>query len=446
MAMVDGVEELLTILHRRFGHDANERQVASLMQTPEFFPLISDPAAQKEYFTLLRTLPADAPLVQTVVRHLMNKESYFFRDPPAMASLREHVLPALIDAAAETRVLRIWSAGCSTGEELYTISILLHELLPERDAWSIVLVGTDIDAGALNSAKRARYKEWSLRSTPPHERNRYFTYLPTDERYELRTIYLRDTAFALHNLADRDAVPPAPGCFDLVLCRNVSIYFSAAARDLLSRKLVSALSAGGVLVTGPSDARPTVELESRVLPGLIEYRKYSRAAAWSLGAIADVPRPAERRPTDPPPPPVLKLVKPVASVRVVARGAADLLDAARSCADRGELDAARRSVDQVIAADPLHAEAYLLRALLLATAGDAQNALADLRRVVYLDPHSVEAHLRLGLALERLGQRRAAIRAFRNAAASGGAESNGAGSDLQRLAAQRMTALLAEEP
>ncbi|HKP59210.1 MAG TPA: CheR family methyltransferase [Polyangiales bacterium] len=428
--------ELLQIFEQRFGHELTERQAALLLRA-------SASVFDQGDLALFRTLPADSSLVQAVVREVMNKESYFFRDPPTVDSLRRDVLPRLIEAASTSRVLRVWSAGCSTGEELYTLSILLHELIPDLESWSVVLVGTDIDARALAHAKVGRYKDWSLRTTSPEQRSQYFDYKPHLERYQLRPRYARAASFALHNLIDAHAPVPAPGCFDLILCRNVSIYFSRAAREVLARKLSSALAHNGCWIAGPSDPRPEVELEMRVLPGLIEYRKPPTGVQASRAITvrpASLPSPRVRAAAQRLPPPA----PTVAPAREAKRAPAEQqLQHARALADRAEVEGALRIIDQLLRDDPLLADAYLLRALLVAP--DDRRAIEDLRRVIYLDPASLEAYIHLGFGLERIGDRRGAIAAFRNAAALHAPEHSAASEELRRVAARRMTQLLAED-
>ena len=451
-------EELRAIFEQRFGHALGERQIARLLAG-----VGTDDV--RGYGALLRTLPAHSPLVQAAMRELMNKESYFFRDASTVESLREHVLPELIEAASASRVLRIWSAGCSTGEEIYTLSILLHEMLPELDTWQIALVGTDIDEAALAQAKLGRYKEWSLRATTPEQRSRYFEHVPRLSHHQLRARYRRDAVFSLHNLADRHAPVPAPGCFDLILCRNVSIYFSRAANAVLSEKLVGALASGGRWIAGPSDPRPELALGMRVLPGLIEYRREqlfdapsapepAHTASWSdaptlvLGrppeiavAAPRVPQAALRPST---PGDTWPGVGPAPGIGPTPSVSLDRLKRARAHADRSETESALRLLGELIADEPMFSEAYLLRSLLLAP--EDPRAIADLRRVIYLDPGSVEAHLRLGFGLERAGDRRGAISAFRYAAAlSDPTDHPSARAEMQRIAARRLTELLAED-
>ncbi|HMI93643.1 MAG TPA: CheR family methyltransferase [Polyangiales bacterium] len=277
------VSQLLDVLEQRFGHDLSTRQLARTLAGAGFLACDAHPERLADYLTLLRTLPLEAPLVQSLVQPAVDNDSYFFRDAPAMTSLREQILPSLLEAARATRVFRVWSAGCSNGEELYTLSILLHELVPNLECWRLELVGTDIDGRALAQARAAQYDERSLRATTPEQRARYFHYDPDVERYILQARYRRGTSFGLFNLVDASAPLPAPGRFDLVLCRNVSIGLTSAARALLDRKLQSALALHGQWIAGPSDPLPSCGLDVRVLPGMMAFRRAALRAEQADG-------------------------------------------------------------------------------------------------------------------------------------------------------------------
>jgi chemotaxis protein methyltransferase CheR len=233
---------LLSLLEEKLGHLIPERRFRQLNETVTSLATLSGYTSVNEYLTLARTLPVDSPLVQSLVHAVTNKESYFFRDAATMQSLREHILPEVIARAAETKTLRIWSAGCSTGEELYSLAILLQELIHNYDEWTICLLGTDIDEVAVRRARRGNYKRWSLRTTPEAERVRYFHCDPEKNSYELRKIYRQNVAFGLHNLADGTLNAPSPGTFDLIFCRNVLIYFGEKAQKIVHRKFRRALA------------------------------------------------------------------------------------------------------------------------------------------------------------------------------------------------------------
>jgi chemotaxis methyl-accepting protein methylase len=117
----------------------------------------------------------EADLLESLAAQLTVPETHFFRVAPQIAALHEQVLPSIISRAEPNRHLRIWSAGCSTGEEPYTVAILLRELLGDAAGWHLDLVASDLSRHALDVAREAVYSAWSFRDTPGHIQERYFT-------------------------------------------------------------------------------------------------------------------------------------------------------------------------------------------------------------------------------------------------------------------------------
>lgn len=459
----DPQRALRDLFERRVGHVLSERAAQEL--TDALYRLTKSCGFQStgQYLALLRTLPLDAPMVQALLQTVTNNETYFFRDPSSVQSLRDHILPGLIERAHDTRMLRVWSAGCSTGEELYTIGILLREMIPDGDFWNIALIGTDIDAAAIARARRGHYKQSSFRVTSDAERQRYFEPLG-DGSFALRRRFTRGAAFSFHNLTDPGQPPPAPGKFDLILCRNVAIYLHAEARTVLCQKIARALTPDGVWVSGPSDPVPAVGFSTRVLQGLLEHTTQNAEKHAAPGAarvpevsVADSP---DQQPTWRPPPgwcaapqnepaPLRRTLVP-ASAPMRCEPAAQqfepgsALDAARRLADKGDNQRALEVIGKVTEENPVEPEAYLLRALLFESAGSYEDACNDLRRVIYLDPSHGEAYLRLGLLLGRMRQPEAAVKALRNAMVLGYGDETPAASDLRRTAALQLMLTLRE--
>lgn len=263
--------KLGALVEARIGHALPDHRLASLeSQAPQ---LAKDAGRAKlnDYLSLLKTLPMDAPVMQSFIRAATNKESYFFRDEPTMESLRKHLLPQVISRCSLDKRLRVWSAGCSSGEEVYTLSILLRELIFDYGSWKVTLLGTDIDVAALERAKLASYKDWSLRSTSEADRLRFFTRDSKDGSYLLRPFFKQNVEFALHNLAGGFLSPPPPGKFDLILCRNVLIYFPDERQLAVFDLFRKSLNAGGFWVTAPADPLPKTPFTTTVLPGLLAH-------------------------------------------------------------------------------------------------------------------------------------------------------------------------------
>jgi chemotaxis protein methyltransferase CheR len=192
--------------------------------------------------------------LEALVEQLTVGETYFFRDPALVAALRTAVLPDILSRRSTDRALRIWSAGCSTGEEPYTIAILLQQRAQLED-WDVLLVGTDVNRASLRLAREAVYPAWSFRAVSEEFRQRYFRATRAPNTWQLTDDIRRLVRFGWSNLADEALAPPSAN-FDLIVCRNVTIYFDAARTQRLYHTLIDALAPGGWLVLGPSDPMP----------------------------------------------------------------------------------------------------------------------------------------------------------------------------------------------
>lgn len=195
---------------------------------------------------------------------LTTTESYFFRDQGQFSLLRETILPELIDRkrsqgtrhrgeAAPTLPLRIWSAGCSTGEEAYSLAILLRETIADWHDWHIVILGTDINQNTLTTAQRGIYSDWSFRHTEMHLRQTYFR--PHRDGWEILPEIRHMVTFRYGNLVQDPFPSPHSGLydFDLILCRNVFIYFDAETIRRVLQKFYASLVPNGYLITGHTE-------------------------------------------------------------------------------------------------------------------------------------------------------------------------------------------------
>jgi chemotaxis protein methyltransferase CheR len=359
-------------------------------------------------------------------------ETYFFRDRALFEALEEHVLPPLIESRRRqgSLRLRLWSAGCASGEEPYSLAILLDRLLPDLPAWSVTILATDINLDALEAARRGRYREWSLREAPPWAVERHFG-RRADGFFELDPRIRRMAAFAPLNLAG-DAYPSlltSTVAMDLVVCRNVLMYFTEDARRRTASRLAGSLLRGGWLSVAPVEVSvPGLErLETVSLGDCLLRRKSLRPADVMEGhepapwlsteapvAGADPSHPAEGAVPVPPPGRGGSDGPEPASGSVP--DPASLLDRARRSADGGDLEEARRICEDVLARDRLLAEAHLLLAVIRQENGEADAAVESLRRAVYLAPDSAAAQFLLGSLLVRRGRRWAGRRCLETAA------------------------------
>ena len=189
----------------------------------------------------LQALDQDQNLYDAFFKHLTINVSQFFRDANQWTTLRQKIVPLL--TAGKTSV-KIWSAGCSGGQEPYSMAIMLTEYFPTI---RFKVLATDIDENVLAQAKRGFYKKPDFASTPPELLQKYF--IPAQNGYQINDQIRQSVVFQKQNLLtdkfDRD--------FDLIACRNVVIYFTEAAKEVLYRKFVESLQPGGILFTGSTE-------------------------------------------------------------------------------------------------------------------------------------------------------------------------------------------------
>src|SRR2546430_1384388 len=194
------------LIERRAGLRLADRQTQGLDDAVAHLLTRTAHAGPRELYNALAR-DAGRDLVDSLAADLTVGETHFFRIGPQIQALQRTVLPDIIERRSAERRLGLWSAGCSTGEEAYTLAILLHDALPAHQTWDITLLATDINRRALDTAQQAIYGEWSFRDTPDLIRQRYFT--ATGKRWRLGEPVRRMVRFAPLNLV-ADAFP-SPG-------------------------------------------------------------------------------------------------------------------------------------------------------------------------------------------------------------------------------------------
>ncbi len=201
-----------------------------------------------EYARLLRTGSHGRRELEEAVDRVTVNETYFFREEYQLRAFAEEILPEL-RAEKDEKVLSLWSAGCASGEEAYTISMLLVEQGGFRD-WDVRIVGTDISRRVLRQASQARYRDSALRSTSALRRDRFFR--RAGNLWEVREDVRAPVAFARLNLV-QDEPLELVGDVDVLFCRNVLIYFDAAVRRRVVQSFYDRLAPGGYLLLGHSE-------------------------------------------------------------------------------------------------------------------------------------------------------------------------------------------------
>jgi chemotaxis protein methyltransferase CheR len=364
-----------------------------------------------------------------VASHLTVGETYFFRERATLDALTAHVLPELIRARRNggDRSLRIWSTACSTGEEPYSLAILLQQQLPDWQDWQITLHATDINEKALRAAAAGVYGPWSFRSCPPGFQERYFTRTP-EGRFELHR-QIRDlVTFAPMNLV-KDPFPT----MDLILCRNLLIYFTPQQAQALVKKLHAALADDGWLAVGPSECSSSLfsRFTTVNFPDAILYRKTERAESklsfesLHAGFLGVIPPEAAPEPTpELTAQPTAELAeREVAPLNAAGNApsptyhhpAITLAQKARTLANEGRLAEARRLSERWLRTDKLDHAAHYLHATITQELGDHGAARRSLQTTIYLQPDFALGHFALGTLARRESRHTEARRHFETA-------------------------------
>ena len=372
----------------------------------------------------LLSTPATRAQIEVLATHLTIGETYFFREKKTFTTIAEKVLPELIRARRHTRRLKLWSAACCSGEEAYSLAILLRQCLPDIDQWQISILATDINPKFLKKAAAGTYSDWSFRTTPPEFKARYFK-KRADNRYVVAPEIQAMVTFMHLNLVDD--VYPSPltstDSMDLIFCRNVLIYFSGEQNTAIVQKLHACLSDDSWMVVSPCETSQTLfaQFSTRNFPGVILYQKKKSQAPDSsstesvtenLAPEVAAPECAESDSHE----------KYDASIESVAAEPVEPpnekinnASIARALANQGKLEDALAACEHWIAADKLDASAQYLRGIILTEQNKTNEARQAFQCALYLRPDFVLAHYASGNLARNDGKSDVADKHFSNA-------------------------------
>lgn len=319
-------------------------------------------------------------LLDRLIDQVTVQETTFARDRGQLDAISWHGLLQAARAAGSP-IIRVWSAGCATGEEAYTLALLADEAFAPALA-PVDVLGTDISVAALAAAVAGRYGERAVRALAAPSRGRYLD-RQADGSYVVGERLRGLVRFRRHNLASDQFPPRGESAFDLVACRNVLIYFGHPLVGRVIESLDGSLRPGGLLMLGAADAlmRTTGRLADQL----------TGPAAPGGRAGRPLRRPLGRKP---------------------ARSREQRLAAALDAADRSDRDDALAQVASVLADNPLDADAHFVLGLVTLEAGEPAKAVVALRRALYADPVFWLAAFTLGRAHDALGDAPAARRAY----------------------------------
>jgi chemotaxis protein methyltransferase CheR len=347
--------------------------------------------------------------METLTAQLTIGETYFFRDEEFYSALREIVLPDILERRQSSKRLRIWSAGCAAGAEPYSLAIILMDEMAARIAgWQVDIYATDLSKDSLTRAAAGKFRAAALRSTSDRVKRECFS--KEGLIWTIHPRYKRWISFHHMNLVGSGFSTAFSGGlhFDLILCRNVMIYFAPEVIHRLIGRFHESLEDWGWLVVGSSEY------------GLDNYKAYRtvNAPGARLYQKAIVRPPSETVETRRPAAPTQRLAakagrQPAGTDPLVSQCPEDM-DGLRTLADRGDWQGAADYGQRLLAQDRLNPALHFYRALIFENLGTADEPERSLRQAIYLDRNFALAHYHLGLALKKHGEIRAAARSFGN--------------------------------
>ena len=366
-------------------------------------------------------------MIGTLAKHFTIPETYFLREPQAFEALSKQILPELIRVREKnSKRLRIWCAGCASGEEPYSVAITLCELIPDIQNWNITLLATDINSRILNTAAIGSYGEWSFRNEPTWLKEKYFS--KTDNgKYIISAEIRKMVTFTYLNLLEETypSLLNDTNAMDIIFCRNVLMYFTPECAQLVAQRFYHSLIEGGWLLVSASELSMRIfnQFTSVNFPGTHLYHREIEKHE-PLNVLPIPPKAVQRILSKQ----VSKKEKVVAIVipqsikeqekmQTISSVDPKRMEALMSnmlLASEGKLNEALVACEQAIATDKLDITQIYLYASILQEKNRETDAIEAYQRVLYLDPNYIIVHFTLGNLYMRQGDVGSAMRYFKN--------------------------------
>lgn len=365
-------------------------------------------------------------------------ETYFFRNEAQFDVLKNHVLPEIVKMGV--RSIRIWCAGCSTGEEPYSIAIVLREGLPDVDSWNISLVATDINRNSLKAASKAEYRSRAVHLVQPEILNKYF--VRHGALYRLSPEIKKMVTFYYHNLVANPYTLDGMQNVDILFCRNVIIYFDQETLKCVVGNMANSLKTGGYFFIGHSETLWGISNHFKAIefPSTFIYKKLERPSREIEFPHLSIPTSVDFG-TIPPIPEIedapVKLSKPWPSLEDGHRAFKNkdykgakgifaeylkenkndvktMMAMATVMANMGEYEEAVVVLKNILSKDNIFAPAYYLKGVIEAKRGEYNKAVETFRKMLYSDENLAIGYFYLGNVCRFLGKISDAIREYEN--------------------------------
>jgi len=398
-----------------------------------------------EFIDWLLSKKLDQSQIRKLATFLTISETYFWREPTVFNALTDFIIPEILKVKQDkSKNIRIWSAGCSTGEEPYSLAIALREVIPDIKKWHIQILATDLNPTSLEKAKKGIYTQWSFRNIPEWIKKKYFQDLG-EGKFRVIPSIRNMVTFAELNLATDNFPDPAnnTNAIDILFCRNVLMYFSDEWVNHIANKLHQSLLPEGWFAVASCElsTQRFPQFTSVNFPGAVVYRKGTIGAASPLdmfhaeypyNGIDRIQNPIEPSPKIEefnfiPDAEILKIpieiLPSVNGIQVldnlaptqVPKPKTDILTQIRILADEGNLPEALALCEEGIKSDKLAISLYFIRASILQELNKSTEAITSLKQTIYMDSDFVMGHFALGNLYHRQGNSKLAMRHFRNA-------------------------------
>jgi len=368
-------------------------------------------------------------VIEIISSYLTINETYFYRDRQYFEFLHHKIMPEIIKRRNQnSKYLRIWSAGCSTGEEPYSIAITLYRMKDMLKDWNISILATDINLKSLKKAESGIYSEWSFRNVPRWFKESYFQ-CTSKGLYKLIPEIKSMVDFKYFNIA-KDTFPSllnGTNAMDIIFCRNVLMYFKPQIAGRVVEQFYSSLRDGGWIFVSPCETHQVLfsKFDINSEHNMIVYKKINTQMNWDFSSESF---PIEFQNDDKTPPKQLietntEFVKPINETRVcipddIKEHIVDnnlTVQLSREYANEGKLVEALNLSEQAITNDKLNPALHYLQAVILQEQERIDESISALKKVLYLDPNFIVAHFTIGNLLLSIGNTKEAKRHFNNA-------------------------------